>query len=120
MAPPTTKEAVTAIKSARRWAYRVKKIKPNTAEIIVAAGNFHGRTTTIISFSDEGNAKDDFGPLTPGFITVKYGCADSIENAINENTAAVLIEPIQGEAGIIVPPENYLPKVREICTNTMC
>ena len=110
-------EAVeTAIKSARRWAYRVKKIKPNTAEIIVAAGNFHGRTTTIISFSDEGNAKDDFGPLTPGFITVKYGCADSIENAINENTAAVLIEPIQGEAGIIVPPENYLPKVREICT----
>lgn len=110
-------EAVeTAIKSARRWAYRVKKIKPNTAEIIVATGNFHGRTTTIISFSDEGNAKDDFGPLTPGFITVKYGCADSIENAINENTAAVLIEPIQGEAGIIVPPENYLPKVREICT----
>ena len=112
-------EAVeTAIKSARRWAYRVKKVKPDKAEIIVAEGNFHGRTTTIISFSDEGNPKDDFGPLTPGFVTVKFGCAESIKEAINENTAAVLIEPIQGEAGIVVPPNDYLSKVREICSES--
>ena len=110
-------EAVeTAIKSSRRWAYRTKKVKPGKAEIIVAEGNFHGRTTTIISFSTDENSRHDFGPHTPGFITVKYGCAESLEAAINENTAAVLIEPIQGEAGIIVPPENYLPKVREICS----
>lgn len=110
-------EAVeTAIKSSRRWAYRTKKVKPGKAEIIVAEGNFHGRTTTIISFSTDENSRHDFGPHTPGFITVKYGCAESLEAAINENTAAVLIEPIQGEAGIVVPPENYLPKVREICS----
>ncbi len=110
-------EAVeTAIKSSRRWAYRTKKVKPGKAEIIVAEGNFHGRTTTIISFSTDENSRHDFGPHTPGFVTVKYGCAESLEAAINENTAAVLIEPIQGEAGIIVPPENYLPKVREICS----
>ena len=110
-------EAVeTAIKSSRRWAYRTKKVKPGKAEIIVAEGNFHGRTTTIISFSTDENSRHDFGPHTPGFVTVKYGCAESLEAAINENTAAVLIEPIQGEAGIVVPPENYLPKVREICS----
>ena len=110
-------EAVeTAIKSSRRWAYRTKKVKPGKAEIIVAEGNFHGRTTTIISFSTDENSRHDFGPHTPGFATVKYGCAESLEAAINENTAAVLIEPIQGEAGIVVPPENYLPKVREICS----
>ena len=110
-------EAVeTAIKSSRRWAYRTKKVTPGKAEIIVAEGNFHGRTTTIISFSSDENSRHDFGPHTPGFVTVKYGCAKSLESAINENTAAVLIEPIQGEAGIVVPPANYLPEVREICT----
>ncbi len=110
-------EAVeTAIKSSRRWAYRTKKVEPGKAEIIVADGNFHGRTTTIISFSTDENSRDDFGPHTPGFLAVKYGCSESIEAAINENTAAVLIEPIQGEAGIVVPPAEYLPEVREICT----
>ena len=110
-------EAVeTAIKSSRRWAYRTKKVEPEKAEIIVAEGNFHGRTTTIISFSTDENSRHDFGPHTPGFVTVKYGCSKSLEEAINENTAAVLIEPIQGEAGIVVPPENYLPEVRDICS----
>jgi len=110
-------EAVeTAIKAARRWAYRSKKIENNKAEIIVANGNFHGRTTTIISFSSDANSKDDFGPHTPGFVSVEYGSSKAIEEAINENTAAVLVEPIQGEGGIIVPPENWLPEVREICT----
>ena len=110
-------EAVeTAIKSSRRWAYRTKKVEPEKAEIIVAEGNFHGRTTTIISFSTDENSRHDFGPHTPGFVTVKYGCSKSLESAINKNTAAVLIEPIQGEAGIVVPPENYLPEVRDICS----
>ena len=110
-------EAVeTAIKAARRWAYLSKKIESNKAEIIVADGNFHGRTTTIISFSSDANSKNDFGPHTPGFVSVEFGAAKAIEQAINENTAAVLIEPIQGEGGIIVPPENFLPEVREICT----
>lgn len=110
-------EAVeTAIKAARRWAYRKKKVEKNKAEIIVASGNFHGRTTTIISFSGDENSKHDFGPHTPGFVTVKYGDSSAIEKAINKNTAAVLIEPIQGEAGIIVPPKNYLPDIRKICS----
>ncbi len=110
-------EAVeTAIKAARRWAYRKKKVEKNKAEIIVASGNFHGRTTTIISFSGDENSKHDFGPHTPGFVTVEYGDSSAIEKAINKNTAAVLIEPIQGEAGIIVPPKNYLPDIRKICS----
>ena len=110
-------EAVeTSIKASRRWAYRTKNVESNKAEIIVANGNFHGRTTTIISFSSDSNSKDDFGPHTPGFVSVEYGSSEAIEKAINKNTAAVLIEPIQGEGGIIVPPEHYLPKVREICT----
>jgi ornithine--oxo-acid transaminase len=110
-------EAVeTAIKAARRWAYLSKKIESDKAEIIVADGNFHGRTTTIISFSSDANSKNDFGPHTPGFVSVEFGSAKAIEQAINENTAAVLIEPIQGEGGIIVPPENFLPDVREICS----
>ena len=110
-------EAVeTSIKASRRWAYRTKNVESNKAEIIVADGNFHGRTTTIISFSSDSNSKDDFGPHTPGFVSVEYGSSEAIEKAINENTAAVLIEPIQAEGGIIVPPENYLPEVREICT----
>ena len=109
-------EAVeTAIKAARRWAYRSKKIEKNKAEIIVADGNFHGRTTTIISFSSEPNSKDDFGPHTPGFISVEFGNSQAVEDAITKNTAAVLFEPIQGEGGIIEPPENWLPDIREIC-----
>jgi len=109
-------EAVeTAIKAARRWAYRSKKIEKNKAEIIVADGNFHGRTTTIISFSSEPNSKDDFGPHTPGFISVEFGNTQAVEDAITKNTAAVLFEPIQGEGGIIEPPENWLPDIREIC-----
>ena len=108
-------EAVeTAIKSARRWAYRSKKIEPNKAEIIVAEGNFHGRTTTIISFSSEPNSKDDFGPHTP-FISVEFGSTKAVEDAITDNTAAVLFEPVQGEGGIIEPPQNWLSDVRNIC-----
>ena len=109
-------EAVeTAIKSARRWAYRSKKVEPNKAEIIVAEGNFHGRTTTIISFSSESNSKDDFGPHTPGFISVEFGSTKGVEEAINDNTAAVLFEPVQGEGGIIEPPQNWLSDVRKLC-----
>ena len=109
-------EAVeTAIKLARKWAYQVKGVKRHQAEIIIADGNFHGRTITIISFSSEEFYKDDFGPLTPGFISVKYGDADAIADAITPNTAAVMLEPIQGEAGVVIPPEGYLTQVAEMC-----
>lgn len=109
-------EAVeTAVKLARKWAYVVKKVPRHQAEIIVANGNFHGRTVSIISFSTEPSYRDDFGPFTPGFVTVEYGDADAIEKAINQNTAAVLLEPIQGEAGVIIPPAGYLKKVSEFC-----
>jgi ornithine--oxo-acid transaminase len=109
-------EAVeTAIKLARKWAYQVKKIPRHKAEIIVAANNFHGRTVTIISFSTEPLYRDDFGPFTPGFITVKFGDAEAVEKAITPNTAAVMLEPIQGEAGVIIPPVGYLKKVAEAC-----
>lgn len=111
----TGAEAVeTGIKVARAWGYRVKGITPDAATIIVADGNFHGRTTTIVGFSDDPQARDDFGPFAPGFVHVPFGDAAAIEAAIDENTAAVLIEPIQGEAGVIVPPEGYLRAVREI------
>jgi ornithine--oxo-acid transaminase len=109
-------EAVeTALKLARKWAYQVKKVPHHKAEIIVANGNFHGRTISIISFSSEPFYKDDFGPFTPGFINVTYGDANAVEKAITPNTAAVMLEPIQGEGGVIVPPEGYLKKVSELC-----
>jgi len=112
----TGAEAVeTSIKVARAWAYRVKGVKADAARIVVADGNFHGRTTTIVSFSDDPQAHDDFGPYTPGFVSVPFGEAAAIEAAIDESTAAVLLEPIQGENGVIVPPEGYLRAVREIC-----
>ena len=113
----TGAEAVeTAIKAARRWAYKTKKVEANKAEIIVAEGNFHGRTTTIISFSTDKESKEDFGPHTPGFITIKYGCVNSLKEAITENTAAFLVEPIQGEAGIVIPEQKWLPEVRKVCS----
>lgn len=112
----TGAEAVeTAIKAARLWGYRVKKIPNGRAEIITAAGNFHGRTTTIVGFSTEEDYKAGFGPFTPGFLTVPFGDISAIEKAITPNTAAVLIEPIQGEAGIKVPPEGFLKKLRALC-----
>jgi ornithine--oxo-acid transaminase len=111
----TGAEAVeSGIKVARAWGYRVKGVAADQANIIVAAGNFHGRTTTIVSFSDDQDARADFGPFTPGVRTVPYGDASAIEAAIDENTVAVLLEPIQGEAGVVVPPADYLPAVREI------
>ncbi|MCR2792335.1 ornithine--oxo-acid transaminase [Microbacterium sp. zg.Y625] len=113
----TGAEAVeSGIKVARAWAYRVKGVAQDAATIIVAGGNFHGRTTTIVGFSDDPVARDDFGPYAPGFVSVPFGDAAAIEAAIDENTAAVLLEPVQGEAGVIVPPEGYLRAVREICT----
>jgi ornithine--oxo-acid transaminase len=109
-------EAVeTAVKLARIWAYQIKKVPRHQAEIIVASGNFHGRTVTIVSFSTEPSYRDNFGPFTPGFKTVTYGDADAVEKAITPSTAAVLLEPIQGEAGVIIPPAGYLKKVAETC-----
>jgi ornithine--oxo-acid transaminase len=113
----TGAEAVeTAIKVARKWGYEVKGVADGTATIVVAENNFHGRTTTIVSFSTDSVAHDHYGPYTPGFRIVPYGDAAAIDAAIDDTTVAVLIEPIQGEAGVIVPPPGYLRAVREICT----
>lgn len=112
----TGAEAVeSAIKVSRKWAYEVKGVEFDRAEIIVAAGNFHGRTTTIVSFSDDPAAHDNYGPFTPGFITVPYGDLEAVRAAITPNTAAVLMEPIQGEAGVIVPPAGFFAGVRALC-----
>ncbi|MDE2337625.1 MAG: ornithine--oxo-acid transaminase [Alphaproteobacteria bacterium] len=113
----TGAEAVeTAIKAARQWGYMVKKIPDNKAEIIVANGNFHGRTTTIIGFSSEADYKKNFGPFTPGFVSVPFDDIKAIEKAITPNTAAVMFEPIQGEAGIKVPRDGFLSALRKLCT----
>jgi ornithine--oxo-acid transaminase len=113
----TGAEAVeTAIKAARKWAYEVKGVPRHKAEIITCSNNFHGRTVTIISFSTEDLYRDDFGPFTPGFKVVEYGDIDAMAAAFTLNTAAVLIEPIQGEAGVVIPPEGYMAAVRELCT----
>lgn len=109
-------EAVeTAVKVARKWGYVQKGIPRHKAEIIVAEGNFHGRTITVISFSSTEQYKQDFGPFTPGFPMVEYGSLEAIEAAINENTAAIMLEPLQGENGIISPPKGYLKAVEELC-----
>jgi ornithine--oxo-acid transaminase len=110
-------EAVeTAIKLCRRWGYRVKGVPDGTATIIVAAGNFHGRTTTVVGFSTDPAAQDRFGPFTPGFRVVPFGDADALSAAIDPTTVAVLVEPIQGEAGVRVPPPGYLRAVRDACS----
>lgn len=113
----TGAEAVeTGIKIARKWGYEVKGVPDGRAVIVVASGNFHGRTTTIVSFSTDPAAYRGFGPPTPGFRIVPYGDAAALADAIDADTVAVLVEPVQGEAGVIVPPADYLPRVRDLCT----
>ncbi|MFI8386374.1 ornithine--oxo-acid transaminase [Streptomyces sp. NPDC085540] len=111
----TGAEAVeTAVKTARKWGYEVKGVPDGHAKIVVAADNFHGRTTTVVSFSTDHDARDHFGPYTPGFEIVPYGDLTALAHAVTENTVAVLLEPIQGEAGVLVPPAGYLSGVREL------
>ncbi|MBC7276359.1 MAG: ornithine--oxo-acid transaminase [Nocardioides sp.] len=113
----TGAEAVeTAIKVARKWGYDVKGVPADQAEIIVMAGNFHGRTTTIVGFSDDAEARDGFGPFAPGFVMVPYADLTAIEAAITPNTVAVLVEPIQGESGVVIPADDFLIGLRELCT----
>ena len=113
----TGAEAVeTAIKAARKWGYEVKGVAPDRAKIVVCHGNFHGRTTTIISFSDDPAAYTDFGPYTPGFERIPFGDVAALESALDDETVAFLVEPIQGEAGVIVPPAGYLTDVRAACS----
>jgi ornithine--oxo-acid transaminase len=110
-------EAVeTAIKAVRKWGYRTKGIGEGRAEVIVCENNFHGRTITIVGFSTEPQYRNGFAPFTPGFVVVPYGDAEALENAITKNTVAFLVEPIQGEAGVVIPPAGYMARVREICT----
>ncbi|WP_088287107.1 ornithine--oxo-acid transaminase [Kineosporia sp. A_224] len=112
----TGAEAVeTAIKLSRKWGYDVKGVPDGEATIVVAAGNFHGRTTTIVSFSTDESARAGFGPFTPGFRVVPYGDAAALEAAVDDTTVAVLLEPVQGEAGVVIPPAGYLPAVRAVC-----
>jgi ornithine--oxo-acid transaminase len=109
-------EAVeTAVKTARKWAYQKKGVPQDRAEIIACANNFHGRTVTVVSFSTEPLYRRDFGPFTPGFTIIPFGDADALEKAITPNTAAFLVEPIQAEAGILIPPDGFLKKAAEIC-----
>ena len=112
----TGAEAVeTAIKAARKWGYNIKGVEKDKAEILVFTGNFHGRTTTIVGFSDEESYKEGFGPFTPGFTLLPYGDIEALRKAINPNVVGILIEPIQGESGIIIPPEGYLKEIEQIC-----
>lgn len=112
----TGAEAVeTAIKAGRKWGYKTKGIPEGKAEIIVCENNFHGRTTTIVGFSTEAQYRDGFGPFTPGFVSVAYGDADAMAGAITPNTAAIMIEPIQGEGGVLIPPDGYLEKCADLC-----
>jgi ornithine--oxo-acid transaminase len=113
----TGAEAVeTAVKTARKWGYTKKKVAADQAEIICCTGNFHGRTTTVVSFSSDEQYKEGFGPFTPGFKLIPFGDVDAFEQAIGPNTVAFLVEPIQGEAGVVVPPDGYLKRVRDLCT----
>ena len=115
-------EAVeTVIKAVRKWGYKVKGVEKDKAEIIVCENNFHGRTLTIVGFSTEEQYKDGFGPFTPGFKIIPFGDSKALEDMISDNTVAFMVEPIQGEAGVIVPPNGYLKEVRDICTkNNVC
>ncbi len=109
-------EAVeTAVKCVRKWGYEVKGIEKDKAEIIVCSNNFHGRTLAIVGFSTDDNARNNFGPFAPGFKVIPFGDAEALEKAITKNTAAFMVEPIQGEAGVIIPPKGYLKKVKDIC-----